>query len=239
MAERKTVGIIGGMGPLATADLFRKIVENTDAKNDREHLRVLIDNNTAIPDRTEAVLKGGETPVPQMVKSARLLEEMGADLLLIPCNTAHCFHHDVQEAVSVPVLHMIQITAETLKKRGIKTVGLLATDGTVACGLYGKACNSYEIAVLCPEPEEQKSVMDLIYNGVKAGRNDYDATAVKRVICNLRRRGAEAIILGCTELPVAVSMYGLEAPFIDPTSELARAAIHAANGICVKELSIA
>ena len=237
--NHKTIGIIGGMGPLATADLFRKIVLNTDAPNDQEHLRVLIDNNTAIPDRTSALLRGGENPVPQMVKSARLLEQMGAELLLIPCNTAHCFHKAVQQSVAVPVLHMIQVTAKVLKDQGVDTVGLLATDGTVRCGLYERVCAEYGITTLCPEEAEQKAVMDLIYNGVKAGRADYDASTVQETIKHLLQRGAKAIILGCTELPLAVTMYGLKAPFVDPTLELARAAIVAANGICVKEPSIA
>ncbi len=227
------------MGPLATADLFRKIVLNTDAPNDQEHLRVLIDNNTSIPDRTAALLKGGEDPVPQMTNSAQLLEEMGAELLLIPCNTAHCFHQAVQESVHIPVLHMIEITAKILKEQGIETVGLLATDGTIQCRLYEKIYESYGITTLCPEPEEQKAVMGLIYDGVKAGRADYDALAMKKAIDHLQKRGAEAIILGCTELPLAVTMYGLKAPFIDSTLELARAAILAANGKCVKGPSIA
>ncbi|MBO4953834.1 MAG: amino acid racemase [Clostridia bacterium] len=227
------------MGPLATADLFRKIVLNTDAPNDQEHLRVLIDNNTTIPDRTSALLNDGEDPVPQMCKSARLLEQMGAELLLIPCNTAHCFHKAVQQSVGVPVLHMIQVTAKVSKDQGIDTVGLLATDGTVQCGLYEQVCADYGITTLCPEEAEQKAVMDLIYNGVKAGRADYDASTVQDTINHLLQRGAKAIILGCTELPLAVTMYGLKAPFVDPTLELARAAIVAANGICVKEPSIA
>lgn len=227
------------MGPLATADLFRKIVVNTEAKNDREHLRVLIDNNTAIPDRTAALLNGGENPVPQMVKSAQLLEQMGAELLLIPCNTAHCFYDAVQQSVSVPILHMIRITANVLKDQGIDTVGLLATDGTVRCGLYERVCAEYGITTLFPEETEQKAVMDLIYNGVKAGRADYDASTVQETINHLLQRGAKAIIPGCTELPLAVTMYGLKAPFVDPTWELARAAIKSANGICVKEPSIA
>ena len=228
--DKKVIGIIGGMGPLATADLFRKIVLNTEAANDREHLRVLMDNNTNIPDRTAAVLNGGADPIPEMTKSAKLLEEMGADLLVIPCNTAHCFHQAVQDAVEIPVLHMIRITAKVLKDEGVTTVGLLATDGTIACGLYEKVCREYGITTLCPEGEAQQGVMDLIYKGVKAGKADFDATTVKNAIRSLLDQGAQKIILGCTELPLAVSMYGLEAPFIDPTLELARAAILAANG---------
>lgn len=237
--ERKTIGIIGGMGPLATADLFQKIIINTKATDDREHLRVLIDNNTAIPDRTKAVLEQGEDPVPQMTASARLLQQMGADLLLIPCNTAHCFYDAVQRAVDIPVLHMIRLTAMRLRNQGIRKAGLLATDGTIAGGLYEKSCKEYGITLLCPDCEEQKAVMDLIYNGVKAGREDYDITRIQQAVRSLLQQGAQTIILGCTELPVAVSMYHLQFPFTDPTLELARSAVRAANGSCVEEPSIA
>lgn len=237
--ERKIMGIIGGMGPLATADLFQKIILNTEAKNDGEHLRVFIDNNTSIPDRTAALMKKGEDPVPQMTKSAQLLQAMGADLLLIPCNTAHCFYDAVQSAVDIPVLHMIRETAMQLRKKGVLKAGLLATDGTISCGLYEKVCREYGISLVYPDAAGQRAVMDLIYNGVKAGRWDYDVTSVREVIGNLLKTGAQTIILGCTELPVAVKMYRLDYPFIDPTLELARAAIRAANGSCVKEPSIA
>lgn len=235
MENKKVIGIIGGMGPLATADLFRKIVENTKADNDREHLRVLIDNNTNIPDRTAALLKGGESPVAEMVKSAKLLSEMGAEFLLIPCNTAHCFYNEVKDSVDVPVLHMIEITADKLKSQGIERVGLLATDGTIALGLYEKICDDKGIETLLPKEDEQKAVMQLIYDGVKAGKTDFDASGVKKVIKSLLDKGAQKIILGCTELPLAVTMYNLEGPFIDPTLELARFAIISANGTCIEE----
>lgn len=128
---KKTIGIIGGMGPLATCDLFHRIIEITDASCDQEHIRVLIDNNTRIPDRTAAILHGGADPVEQMVISARGLQTMGADLLLIPCNTAHYFHKQVSDCVNVPVLHMLEETAKVASRKGIETVGLLATDGTI------------------------------------------------------------------------------------------------------------
>ena len=125
---KKTIGIVGGMGPLATSDLFRKIVEITDAASDQEHVRVCIDNNTEIPDRTAAILKGGEDPVPEMVKSAVRLQGMGADVLIMPCNTAHYFYDRLTPFVDTPFLNMIEETAKEIKRRGIKKAGLLATD---------------------------------------------------------------------------------------------------------------
>ena len=133
--NKKTIGIIGGMGPLATADLFRKIVTHTQATCDQDHLHVIIDNNTAIPDRTAALLRGGEDPLPQMKKSARMLESDGADCLIMPCNTAHFFHAQVQSSVHIPLLNMLELTCQEMQRRGIRTAGLLATNGTVLTGV--------------------------------------------------------------------------------------------------------
>ncbi len=228
--SKKTIGIIGGMGPAATADLFTKIISSTKAGCDQEHLRVIIDSNTAIPDRTDALLHGGVSPVPQMQLSARALEAAGADLLIMPCNTAHGFYSEVCEAVNIPVLHMIRITADALTRRGIKCAGLLATDGTVQTGIYTDCFSGSGIELLTPSPENQAAVMDLTYGGVKAGRRSYDTRRFELAVHELFDRGAETLILGCTELPPAFGMYHLDYPFIDPTLELARAAVLAAGG---------
>ena len=116
--RKKIIGIIGGMGPLATADLFEKIIVHTKAACDQDHLRVIIDSNTNIPDRTAAILHGGADPVPELTASARGLERMGAELLVMPCNTAHNFYDAVQGAVSIPVLHMVRLTAQALRGHG-------------------------------------------------------------------------------------------------------------------------
>ena len=136
---KNTIGIVGGMGPLATCDLFRKIIEVTEAGSDQEHVRVVIDSNTEIPDRTAAILAGGKDPVPELRKSASHLVSIGADLLIMPCNTAHYFYDQVAPTVGVPFLHMIRETAACLKRQGVGTVGLLATDGTVQSGVYHAA----------------------------------------------------------------------------------------------------
>ena len=129
--SKKTIGILGGMGPAATADLFTKIINNTEAGCDQEHLHVIIDSNTNIPDRTEALIHGGADPTEQMTQSARRLAEAGAELIVMPCNTAHGFYDAVCASVPVPVLHMIKLTAEELMRHEITRAGLLATDGTV------------------------------------------------------------------------------------------------------------
>lgn len=231
--DKKTIGIIGGMGPLATADLFKKIVLNTKADSDQEHIKILIDNNTDIPDRTAAIIYNGKNPVPQLTKSAVSLWAMGAEVLVMPCNTAHFFRSEVQKNVDIPILSMIELTGKALLEKGIKTVGLLATEGTVKSRIYQDVLEEMSIKIITPDAEEQKEITDLIYSGVKAGKRDYDVTKAKKVMESLLNRGAETLILGCTELPVAVDMYSLNYNTCDPTLELARGAIKAANGKCL------
>ena len=225
----KTVGIIGGMGPLATADLFRKIIESTTtAQADCEHIHVVIDSNTAIPDRTRAILEGGEDPLPELVRSAVGLEGMHADLLVMPCNTAHYFYDRLLPFVKVPVLHMIRETKEEMLRRGIKKAGLLATDGTCRTGVYHQVFEGSGIELLLPAAESQAEVMRVIYQGVKAGVKNYDTAALNRSLYRLTQQGAEVMVLGCTELPIAFSMYGIDHPAVDPTAILAAAAVREA-----------
>ena len=228
--EKKTIGIIGGMGPLATADLFEKIVGHTKAACDQEHLHVVIDSNTNIPDRTAALLHGGADPLPELVKSAGRLEKMGADVLIMPCNTAHNYYDGIAAAVSVPVLHMVRLTAQTLVERGVKKAGLLATDGTVRTGIYQKSFAGSGVELLTPDEAGQRAVMEMIYQGVKAGDMAFDAQPARQAMERLLAAGAEVLILGCTELPLAVKLYGIALPAVDPTLELALEAIRFAGG---------
>ena len=169
-----------------------------------------------------------------MVKSARRLESIGADFLVMPCNTAHCYYDQVAAAADIPVLHMIALTRDALQARGVGIAGLLATDGTIETGIYRKAFAGSGIELLTPDAGDQSAVMDIIYSGVKAGDLSYDASAFRAACERLLSRGAETLILGCTELPPAFELYQLDYPAIDPTLELALAAIRAA-GCKVKE----
>ena len=223
--NKKTIGILGGMGPLATVDLFRKITVHTDARSDQEHPRVVIDSNTDIADRTEALLHGGADPTPEMIKSAQHLERIGADVLIMPCNTAHCFYDAVAASVSVPMLHMIALTRDALRERGVKRAGLLATDGTVQTGIYQCGFADSGIALLTPEGGDQAAVMGVIYDGVKSGDPAYGTAAFRRCCEHLLARGAETLVLGCTELPLAFELYHLDYPAVDPTLELALGAL--------------
>ncbi len=227
---KKSIGIIGGMGPLATADLFQKIILLTPAATDQEHIRVYIDNNTNIPDRTAAILHGGADPLPHMVESAKKLAAMGADALVLPCNTAYYFYDGVCSAVEIPVLHMIRETAWTLKEQGVQCAGLLATSGTVRSGLYQRALKEQGIDQVLPDMAGQEAVMSLTYDFVKAGRPLKDQTAMKTALRDMKARGAQIFILGCTELPIAFEQYEFGVPTIDPTAMLAKSAVMFATG---------
>ena len=229
ITEKKVIGIIGGMGPLATADLFQKIILHTRASCDQEHLRVMIDNNTGIPDRTAALLSGGPDPTPAMTDSARMLERCGAQLLLIPCNTSHVFYDAVQASVGIPVLHMIRITARDLRARGVTRAGLLATSGTVRTGIYQRGFAGMGIDLLTPEGGGQEAVMDVIYQ-IKAGNMDFDDAGLRQAVDGLLRQGAETLILGCTELPLMLERHPLDCAVTDPTLALALEAIRLAGG---------
>lgn len=224
---KKTIGILGGMGPLATADLYRKIIERTRADRDNEHIRVYIDGNAAIPDRTAAILHGGEDPVPEMLSALRHLEACGADCIIMPCNTAHYFLPRLREQTALPILDMQRITAAVCRERFPgKTAAILATDGTVQSGLYDRALDAEGVRWIHPGEYEQKSLMHLIYGVVKASRPmEPEKERWDAILDTLRGQGADLFILGCTELPVLAGVLPSEGPFLDPTDELAKAAI--------------
>ncbi len=226
MSSFKTIGIIGGMGPLATYDLAEKILNNTDAYCDQDNIPVLIDCNTRIADRTAAILHGGEDPRPEMKKSAKRLEEAGADVLIMACNTAHYFYDSVCEDLKIPVLHMPRLTAQLILEMGVKKAGVLATDGTCQSGVYGDALKEEGIEPVYPSAEKQEIIMSLIYDHVKAGKMDFSDLDIDGVISEMKEKGAEVLILGCTELPMAFDIIGeMGIPAIDPTDVLARAAV--------------
>lgn len=224
---KKTIGILGGMGPMATADLFEKIIALTDAGSDGGHIRVYIDSNAAIPDRTAAILEGGEDPVPAMAESLRKLEACGADCVIMPCNTAHYFLPRLQPLTALPFLSMIEAAARSCRARMPgRTVGILATRGTLAAGLYQRALTAENEPFLAPDEAEQAALMEVIYQGVKAGAPpERYRDSLLSVTEGMSRRGAEVFLLACTELPLAFRALGLELPQADPTEELARAAI--------------
>ncbi len=217
----KTIGILGGMGPLATADLFTKIINLTKADGDNDHIRVFIDSNSKIPDRTQAILHGGADPLPYMIASAKKLETIGASVIIIPCNTAHYFFEATAESVTTPFIHMIEETAKAVPEGA--AVGLLATTATVNTKIYHRALEKYGVRLLCPDDKRQTLVMDAMF-AIKGGRAP-DRAGFTEVLDSLKEKGAEYFIMGCTEMPMVFSSLSLSEPVIDPATVLAKAAI--------------
>ena len=224
---KKSIGILGGMGPLATADLFRKIVLLTKASCDNDHIRIYIDNNPAIADRTAAILSGGESPLPEMIKALRNLEACGASCIVMPCNTAHYFLPELQKLTRVLFISMLAATARTCAAQYPgKCAAVLATKGTLQTGLYSQALAREGLRCLLPDEAEQDVLMHLIYDVVKAAKPlAPEAEAWQALLSGLRARGADYFILGCTELPIVAQELPTGERFIDPTAELAKAAI--------------
>jgi len=227
----KVIGILGGMGPEATIDLFYKIIKFTPAEKDQDHLRIIIDNNPKIPDRTAAILGKGEDPLPALRETAQSLEKAGADFIIIPCNTAHYFLPSIQESVKIPILNMIEETAKETRERipQIQKVGLLASAGVYKTKIYHQHFKKYNIEVISPEEKDKEKVMKVIY-AVKAGNLSEE---VKKNIIPISQklidRGAEAIIAGCTEIPLILKEGDISIPLIDPTQVLAKIAVQKAK----------
>jgi aspartate racemase len=229
----KIIGVLGGMGPEATIELFAQIVRRTRAKKDRDHLRVLIDNNPKVPDRTAAVLYGGESCLPELVGSARALKRAGADFIVIPCVTVHYFHGALQKRTSLPVLHIIEETVKRIRRRhpGVRRVGLLATTGTIQAGLFQKALKGTKLELLVPSEVTQTNVVMKAIYAIKAdGATTQARTLVRGAAQELLDRGAEIVVAGCTEIPLVLKDGDLPVPVIDPIAILAEAAIAKAGG---------
>jgi len=222
----KCIGIIGGMGPLATADLYYKIVQNTDAVRDSEHPHVIIDSNTAVPDRTAAILSDGASPLPQLTASVKRLREAGADFLIMSCNTAHYFIPILRQSTDIPIVSTLELTARVLAERGIKKAGLLATDGVIRSGIFADALTECGITPVIPDDEGQREVMHMIYDCVKAGITSPDTASLREALEKMTSDGAECFVLGCTELPILFENEEMRRfAVIDPTLELAREAV--------------
>jgi len=233
----KTIGILGGMGPEATIQLFNYIVKLTPAKHDHEHLPILINNIPQIPDRTQALLYGGENPLPYMVKASQVLEDAGADFIVVVCNTSHAFFAELQKKIRTPLVNMIEETASYIKTNfpHVDKVGLLATTGTIKTRLYQKHLEAKNISGAVPDgTHQEKYVMEAIYGkmGIKAGFvNRHPRQALLKAAKKLVKKGAQAIVMGCTEIPLVLDGYAprMQAVFVNPTEILARKAIQLAT----------
>lgn len=222
----KIVGILGGMGPMATVDLFAKIVQRTPASVDQEHLRIIIDNNPQVPSRVNAIMHGGESPLAQLTKSARTLEKAGVDFIVMPCNTAHYWIQELQHSVNVPILNMITCAAAYAFERYAQLSGrilLLATIGTVHVQLYQKAFRDSGMLLQVPTPEEQQ-IVDAAIDAVKAGQIENNPR-LSQLDTIIRKHAAEVVLAGCTEIPLIFPYLKKGFIRLDATAILAEAAV--------------
>ncbi len=221
----KVLGIIGGLGPMATAYFLQLVTAMTDAKVDQEHIEILIHSKPQIPDRTEYILNQSvQSPVPDMVEVGRKLAAQGAQMLVIPCITAHYFQKELEEAIGLPILNGIEETAQYLKLRGYERVGIMATDGTVKSGIFQRVLEAQGMQVAVPDEKNQSKVMHLIYENVKAGR-PLEYALFEEVSRDLFQKGAQVILLGCTELSLFKKEVLLPAGYLDVMEVLARKAV--------------
>lgn len=226
--EGKILGIIGGMGPLATNIFYQKLIGMTPAKRDQDHINMIILSHATMPDRTEAIQSGNlSVLLNKLREDAVFLEKSGADCIAIPCNTSHVVMDDLQSAVSIPIVNMVRETVSHLLSDcdcNKQKVGIMATDGTIQSGIFQKEMEIKGLIPVVPDLENQKKLMHIIYDGIKAGL-PVDAADFEAVENQLKREGCKKIILACTEL----SCYAMEHPlpdiFVDAMDVLTRKVI--------------
>ena len=206
------LGVLGGLGPMSTIYFCELLTSHTKATSDADHLDMIISSRATTPDRTAFILGTSKNdPLPVMLEEAHRLERAGAELLVIPCNTAHYFYSGLQKGSNLPILNIIDETVAHLHRCGVKKIGLLATEGTVRSGSYENACRQKGIVCCAPSKEDQKIVTEAIYGAIKQNK-PVDRDALIQVADKLISMGCERLVLGCTEL----SLLNKELP-LDPS----------------------
>lgn len=231
--RNEPVGILGGIGPMATVYFMRRVLDLTDAARDQDHVDMLVWNHASIPDRTAYLLGDSpDSPGPVMAEDARQLERAGARFIAVPCNTAVAFQDEIASAVDIPVIDIVEETVAAARAAvpGLTAVGILATDGTLRAGTYHRTAQAAGLTPVVPDDFVQKDVMSMIYDGVKAGmpveRERFDAA-----VAHLRAKGAGAVMLACTELSILRTDLGVDdSDVVDSLDALAARTVTMAGG---------
>ncbi|MFC5496925.1 aspartate/glutamate racemase family protein [Caenimonas terrae] len=225
MSHRR-IGVLGGMGPAATADFMHKLVLLTPASCDQEHLPVMIANLPHIHDRSRAILGQGEDPWPQLEAGIELMNRIGVGVLVIPCNSSHHWFDRMSACSEAPVLHIASASVSAIAATPASKVAIFATRGVISSGFYQQALARRDIGFWVPGPTQEQEHIDSCIRLVKAGRLEEGGRSLELALRGAQSAGADTVILGCTELPLA-SQY-VPAPqltLIDSSLELARAAV--------------
>ena len=228
----KKLGILGGMGPLATQLLYKMIIENTEASCDQEHINMIILNHATIPDRTTAIKSGNfDDILAVLTADAKFLEQSGCTAIAIPCNTSHYFYNNIQSQIGIPVINMIQSSIESIKKSNpdIKKIGILGTDGTLFSDIYKKECEKLNLEAVYPDSDIQKIVMDIIYNQIKKGEKGNPGD-FEKIDSHLKEQGCDAAILACTELSCYKENHSLPPFYTDALEILCKKSIIMCDG---------
>lgn len=223
--KEKIVGVIGGMGPEATLDLFYKIIKNTKAEKDQDHIHLIIDNYPQIPDRTAYLLGKGENPFPYILKSSKNLESLGVSAICMPCNTAHYFIDEIRKNLSIPFLSIVESVIEEINEnyKNVKNVGLIATKGTIIGKVYENPLKKEGFKVIIRE-DLLEDIMKIIYS-IKGGVIEQNKDLFLKIVEEYIKSGSEIIIAGCTEIPLLFPYIKTKIPIIDSTLCLAKKVI--------------
>lgn len=231
IGTQRVVGVLGGMGPLATVDFMQKVIKATPANRDQEHVPMIVHAIPQIPDRATAILSGKDDPFPALLEGLKTLERSGAGLVVIPCNSAHAWFDRLSAMTSMQMLHIADAVRRALAHKGGQ-LALMATEGTVRAGFYQRYLSEADRKVLLPPPEVQAMITSGIAS-VKAGDIDEARRLIGDAAHALQALGAERLLLACTELPIAIEETEHEAMTLDATLLLARACVHWACGTSV------
>ena len=229
----KMLGVLGGMGPLASAEFMRQLTLLTPATRDQDHVPAVLVSDPRVPDRTAARIAGGEDPLPALLRGIRILEGAGCGAIAIPCNTAHGWFDGMQAATPLPILHIVDAAAEDLARQGIHdgVIGVMGTAGTLAMGLYQQRLGARGFTCITPEKDEMARLVTPAIAQVKANDEAGAYPPLAEAARALQARGARAVVLGCTEIPLGIAAGpALPFPVVDTIAALARAAIGWARG---------
>jgi len=229
-AGGKVLGVLGGMGPLASAQFMLRLTLLTPAARDQDHIPAVLWSDPRVPDRNAARLGTGPDPLPWLVGGLRGLEAAGCGAVAIPCNTAHGWIDGMRAATRLPILHIIDAAADDLRRQGVgpALVGVMGTAATLAMRLYQDQLGTAGWPTIEPSPEEMAALVTPAIEQVKANRVAEAYAPLAEMVGRLRDRGAKAVVLGCTEIPLAIQAgpwQTLGVPVVDTIDALARAAI--------------
>lgn len=217
--DEQTLGVLGGMGPEATIHFLDELVRVTPAQRDQDHIETVVYNDPKVPDRNDAILNDGESPLPRLIRNARQLEEIGAEIVALPCNTAHHYYEEITEVIDVELIHMIEEVCSRVEDSGIENVGLLSTSTVLKVGVYDEVFGEADVE-LTP-PKDINEVMKVIYS-IKQGETERAQECFDAIVDEMVGSGVDALVIGCTDLSV-LETRGIES--IDATTVLAESCV--------------